>query len=138
MATITIQPEFGYVALVVATTFFLNIWQMSKVGAMRKKYNIQYPIMYSDKHPEFNCAQRVHQNTLENMPFLLTNMIVAGLSKPVWAGTLGALWIVGRVIYSIGYYSGDPPKRMPGFIIGILALALLTFLSIGGSRSAIT
>jgi glutathione S-transferase len=130
MATITIEPEFGYVALVVGTTYFLNIWQMLNIKALRKKYNIQFPAMTSDKHPKFNCAQRVHQNTLENMSFFLTNLIVAGLRMPVWAGALGAFWIVGRVIYSIGYYSGEPSKRTPGAIINFISMFLLIFLSI--------
>ncbi len=34
---------------------------------MRKRLSIFLPTMYSEKHPEFNCYQRAHQNTLEQV-----------------------------------------------------------------------
>ena len=77
--------------------------------------------MYSDRHPDFNCYQRAHQNTLENVPFLLASLPLAGLRHPLVAAAAGAAWVVARVIYSVGYYTGNPKKRMPGVMASYAA-----------------
>lgn len=116
-----LYPEYGYVLLVICSTLVLHIWQMLQVGKMRKKLKIFYPTMYSDKHPDFNCFQRAHQNTLENVPFLLATLPFAGIRHPCVAAAFGAMWIVARVFYSLGYYTGDPRKRMPGVMASYAA-----------------
>ncbi len=67
MVSIELQAEFGYVLLVLVATVFLHLWLMLNVGKARKKYKVFYPTLYSDKVPEFNCYQRAHQNTLEQV-----------------------------------------------------------------------
>ena len=119
--TVQIHPELGYVLLVYLAIYMLNIWQALNVGKMRKKLKVFYPTMYSDKFPEFNCYQRVHQNTLENIPFLLATLPVAGIRHPLLATAFGLFWIFARVIYSFAYYSGDPRKRVPGAIMTYVA-----------------
>ena len=47
------------------------------------------------------------------------------------AAVLGMLWIIGRVIYALAYYR-DPAKRGLGFIIALLANALLLAAAIWG------
>ena len=74
--------------------------------------------MTSEKHNDFNCAQRAHQNTLEGLPFFLVNLLLAGIRHPCGAATFGTIFLVGLIVYSIGYYSGDPEKRVPGALIG--------------------
>ena len=58
--------------------------------------------MYSDRHPDFNCYQRAHQNTLENFPFMLITLMAGGVRHPVVAAAAGMAWIVARVFYSLG------------------------------------
>lgn len=77
---------------------------------MRRKAGINYPIMYSsdttgDGHL-FNCYQRVHQNTLEGYPLFLMLLFTGGLQHPIQSSVAGVVWIIGRVIYSLGYYTG--------------------------------
>ena len=129
-----LHPEFAYVLLVLCSTYILNIFQMLQVGKMRMKLKVFHPVLYSDKHPLFNCYQRAHQNTLENLPFLLVTLPLAGLRHPLIAAAFGALWIVARFTYSLAYYTGDPQKRMPSVIVSYLAqfALILCTISTGG------
>ena len=81
--------------------------------------------MYSDKHPIFNCYQRAHQNTLEATPFYLALVLTGGLRHPMIAAGAGAIYLAARIIYSLGYYTGNPKSRIPGFILNLLALVVL-------------
>ena len=81
------NPEFmvkehGYVILAAIGAFILHMWLSFKVGAARKKYNVKYPAMYSDKEQTFNCIQRAHQNTLEGIPFYLSLLLIGGIRHP--------------------------------------------------------
>merc|ERR1712154_268557 len=122
---ITISPEHGYVILAASATFILNLWQMMKIGGKRKELGIMYPQMYSDKHPIFNCYQRAHQNTLEVTPFYLVLVLLGGLRHPLVAASAGGVYLLARIIYSLGYYTGNPKSRIPGFILNLLALTVL-------------
>ena len=54
---------------------------------------------------------RAHQNTLEHHPTFVAMLALGGLEMPVFSAIAGCVWIAGRVIYSRGYYTGDPKKR---------------------------
>jgi len=94
------------------------------VGAARKKYNIKYPLMYSPDNNEFNCIQRAHQHTLELYPQFLMLLLVGGLQLPRVAAGAGAIYLLGRIAFAKGYYTGDPDKRKYGGfgLIGLLGL----------------
>ena len=85
-----------------------------KVGQGRKKYDVKYPKMYSEKDQVFNCIQRAHQNTLEVFPSWIIFQLIAGLAYPLAASILGVIWVSSRFSYAWGYYTGDPEKRMKG------------------------
>jgi len=104
------------------------VWKTIKVGKARKKYEVKYPLVYSPENGgdnTFNCIQRAHQNTLEGYPTYLMLLFSGGASLPRVASAAGATWILGRVIYALGYYSGNPEKRRRGeafFLGGLLTL----------------
>ena len=75
--------EHGYVVLASSGAFLLNMYLSVKVMQARKKFNVAYPAMYSDKEETFNCVQRAHQNTLEGIPFYLSLLWTGGLRHPL-------------------------------------------------------
>ncbi len=32
---------------------------------------------------------------------------------------MGLMWVLGRVLYALGYQSGYPSRRLPGFLIAM-------------------
>ena len=74
----------------------------------------------------FNCYQRAHQNTLENMPGFLVLLGTASIENPAWAAGAGLVWLLGRLVYAHGYYSGIPSKRNRGAFSYLGLLTLLT------------
>ena len=62
-------------------------------------------------------SQRVHQNTLERVPIFLAILLSAGLFNAKMAAAFGFLWLIGRVIYSLGYYTGKPNNRLAGSLV---------------------
>lgn len=131
MAALNLAPEFGYVVLVAASTALLNLWQGMQISKMRKKLKIPYPKMAADKpEPLFDCYVRAHLNTLENVTQFITLLITGGISRPCIAAGAGAVWVLGRVGYSLGYYTGEPKNRFPGFMMTKLSEIVLLYCSV--------
>ena len=90
--------------------------------------------MWSE-HEEFNCAQRAHQNTLESLPFFIINLIFAVIWYHVEAASFGLVFLVARVIYTVGYIHFGPKWRIPGVVLtvfgSILPLVGLNIASAG-------
>jgi glutathione S-transferase len=100
------------------------------VGRARVKSGIKPPQMSGD--PAFERAVRVHQNTLEQIVIFLPALwIFATVFTPINAAILGAIWILGRILYAWGYYQAAE-KRGPGFGISTLATIVLLFGGIIG------
>lgn len=49
-----------------------------------------------------------------------------GLAHPLAAAALSLAWVIGRVVYTLGYSQGLPQKRLPGATLRSLRFALLT------------
>ena len=113
-----------YVAIVTVVALLQFFWFGWQVGVARGKYNIAAPAVSGNE--SFERVFRVHMNTLEQLVvFLPALWIFASFISPLWASILGAVFIVGRAIYSISYVK-DPKKRSAGFALTALPeLALL-------------
>jgi len=128
MPAMSIPEDYGYVILTGVGAIFMAMWKGIKVGQARKQYKVEYPNMYSD-NKVFNCIQRSHQNTLENLPQFFFLLGTAGLSHPRVAAGAGLVWIAARIVYALGYSTGQPEKRVKG-AFGYLGLLTLLGCSI--------
>jgi glutathione S-transferase len=98
-------------------------WTGVMAGYARAKYKVPAPSM--DGPPAFHSAQRVQANTLEQLPLVLVPLwLCAFYLNDAWAAAGGLLWCAGRIAYALGYYR-DPARREIGFVLGMVASALL-------------
>ena len=107
-------------------TLLAILWYVAtiyQVVRAHSRYKIHAPAMSG--HPALERAVRVQDNTLEQIvAFLPAMWIFAWYGNPRWAAIACAIWIMGRIIYSVGYWV-DEKKRGPGFTISFIALAVV-------------
>lgn len=119
----------AYVAIVSLLALLVYFWMALQVGKARAKCGIQAPTMTGD--PVLERTIRAHYNTLEWLPlFLVPLWLFAIYWSDLWAAVIGLVWIVGRIVYQVGYVA-DPRKREAGFLIQALAVAVLLFGALG-------
>lgn len=119
-------PAILLVALVTLLALVLYIALSVNVARKRTRHGVPPPTMAG--HPEFERAFRIHANTTEQLVVFLPALWLCALYlQPLFAAIVGLLWIVGRIVYALGY-SADAAKRFPGFFITMLA----TLVLIGG------
>ena len=93
------------------------------VGRARGKYGVKAPAVTG--HEVFERYFRVQQNTLELLVvFLPALWLFALYVSATWAAVLGAVYLVGRVLYLRGYVA-DPSKREIGFGLSFLPILAL-------------
>jgi len=118
-----------WTALVTLLALLVYFWMSLQVGQARGKCGINPPAMTGD--PQLERAVRVHYNTLEWLPIFLASLwLFAIYWNELVAAGLGIMWIIGRLAYSVGYMA-DPAKRSTGFLIQLLACAILLFGALG-------
>lgn len=107
------------VTLAIVLWYMVTVFQ---VGRARSKYKVQAPATTGD--PAFERVFRVQMNELENLVVFLPSMwIYALMGNPRNAAILGALYLVGRIVYAVGYWA-EARRRAVGYYIGTLAFAL--------------
>jgi len=111
-------------AWVTIASILMYIWVFAKAGKARGIYQVPAPL--TEGPTEFLIAMRVQANTVEQMVIFLPLLWLCCiyLSDQI-AAILGATWVVGRILYALGYYQ-EPKKRSLGF--GIASLAALGLL----------
>ena len=102
------------------------------VGRARHRFGVKAPS--TSGNPDFERYYRVQMNTLEVLIIFIPALwSFAILIDPMWAALLGAVFIVGRLIFFVGYVKAAE-KRSLGFALSsVPILALL----IGGLFGAI-
>jgi uncharacterized membrane protein YecN with MAPEG domain len=123
--------EASFTALITSLALVTYVVITINVGRARVKYNVLPP--NTTGNPDFERVLRVQQNMVENMPPFLAGLWVFSLMvDPKIGAGLGAVWILGRILYAWGYYQAAE-KRGPGFGIAFLAQFALMLGSLYGS-----
>lgn len=90
-------------SLITALTLLVYQFLAINVGRARVKYKVPPPQMTGD--PGFERVLRVQQNTLEQLVFFLPLLwLFCFYVSPLWGAGVGAVWLVGRIVYAWGYY----------------------------------
>jgi uncharacterized membrane protein YecN with MAPEG domain len=111
--------------LAVAFYFFTS----TQVARARIRYGVKLPAISGNA--DFERIFRVQMNTLEWMPIFLPSLwLFAIYIGDAIAAGIGALWIIGRIVYFIGYREAVA-KRSPGFAIQAFACIILWFGATG-------
>ena len=118
-------------SLITVSALILYFVVTINVGRARFKHKVSPPQMTGNQ--DFERVLRVQQNTLEQMILFLPSLwLFSQFISPIWGAAIGAVWIIGRILFAWGYYQAAE-KRAPGF--GISTLATLALL--GGSLTGI-
>lgn len=102
-----------------------------RVGMARGTYDIPAP--RTSGHETFDRLYRVQMNTSEQLLLFIPAMFAFGFYvHSTAAAGLGVLFIAGRAVYARGYVA-DPAGRGVGFMMGMLANAILVIGAIIGA-----
>jgi hypothetical protein len=115
--------EWVFIAILIALLEYLVFGAL--VGRARARFGIQAPATVG--HPDFERVYRVHQNTLENLVVFVPAIWIFGLYvSPLLAAGFGALFVIARAIYAVGYIKAAEKRGMgaglTGLIVGIVVL----------------
>src|ERR1700744_2942444 len=96
-------------AVVTVIAVLVFFWTGFRVGGARGKYDVKAPA--TTGHPEFECAYHVQIKTPEQFVIFLPLLWLSNAyfrSYPLITGALGLVWIVGRIMYAVGYTAANP------------------------------
>jgi glutathione S-transferase len=101
------------------------------VGRARRDYSVAAPA--TSGHPMFERYFRVQMNTLETLIAFLPGLwLAAEYWRPRYVAAIGAVYLVGRVIY-IRAYLREPKARSVGFTLSMLPTAVLLLIALVGA-----
>src|SRR5271154_6225142 len=114
---------FHFTALVTCLAIALYFFTSIQVAKARAAFGIKVPAITGN--PDFERVFRGQMNTLEWMPIFLPSLwLFAIYISDGIAAAIGLVWIVGRILYVLGYAKATE-KRGPGFAIQATAAIVL-------------
>jgi len=123
------MEQYRWVALVTLLSLLTYFWMSLRVPRARIKAGIPAPAMTGE--PVLERTIRAHYNTLEWLPIYLVALWLFAIYWSVLvAAAMGVVWIVGRILYALGY-AAEASRRGPGFLIQSVAVAVLLFGALG-------
>jgi len=116
--------------LIVLLALLQYVFFTARVGLGRGKYKIDAPACEGDENWE--RLFRVQQNTMEQLIVLVpATFAFAYYMSSTWVLVPGAIFIVGRFLYSTEYRK-DPKTRTPGMVLTMLANVVLVLGALFG------
>lgn len=113
----------SYVLIVVSLALLQFMVFGIAVGRARYKYNCPAPATAGNEM--FERYFRGQMNTLEQLiVFVPAIFLFAQGVSALWAAGLGAVYLVGRTLYFVGYVR-DPKSRGLGFMLTMIANTVL-------------
>jgi glutathione S-transferase len=110
-------------ALVTLLAILVYFYSGILVSQARGKFGVKLPAISGN--PDFERVFRAQMNTLEWLPIFLPSLwLFAIYVGDGIAAALGLIWVIGRIVYILGYAQAVA-KRSLGFAIQALAAIAL-------------
>ncbi len=124
-----------YVHIVVGLALIEFIYFALAVAGARGRYKVAAPAVAGNEI--FERYLRVQMNTLEQLIVFIPSILLFGLYlSPNLAAAIGAVFLVGRLIYFFAYVK-EPKRRELGFILSFIpTVTLLGGAIFGAARAA--
>jgi glutathione S-transferase len=120
---------YHFTALVTLLALAVYLFASALVSRARRKFGVKLPAISGN--PDFERVFRAHMNTLEWLPIFLPALwLFAIYIGDLSAAAVGAVWVIGRILYVLGYAKAVE-MRGPGFAIQTLATLVLWFGAFG-------
>jgi len=117
----------NWVSLIILLAALQSLFFGGLVAWARGKYKVSAPAISGNE--VFERFFRVHYNTNELLfVFMPSIWFFASYLSPMWASILGGIYLLGRVVYAIGYVR-SPAQREVGFALS----AGPTLILLGGA-----
>ena len=114
---------YHFTALVTCLAILFYFFTSIQVSKARTAFGIKVPA--TSGHPDFERVFRVQMNTLEWMPIFLPWLwLFAIYLGDGIAAAIGLVWVIGRVLYVLGYARAVKDRSL-GFAIQALAAIAL-------------
>jgi len=122
---------YHFTALVTCLAIAVYFASSILVSRARAKFGVKVPA--TSGNADFERVFRAQMNTLEWLPIFLPSLwLFAIYIGDGIAAVLGLVWVIGRILYIVGYAQAAA-KRGPGFYVQALATIALW----GGALGAI-
>ncbi len=119
-----------YPGLVTGLALLVYLWTIIGCSNARRRSGIAAPAVTGNA--EFERYFRIQQNTLEQLVLFLPSLWLCALAlSPLWAGIIGLVFVIARMLYAVTY-ARAPESRGPGFIVGFVATVLLLLGGLAG------
>ncbi|WOH66728.1 MAPEG family protein [Bradyrhizobium sp. BWA-3-5] len=114
---------YHFTALVTLLAILVYFYSSILVSRARGKFGVKLPAISGN--PDFERVFRAQMNTLEWLPIFLPALwlFAVYLSDSI-AAAIGLVWVIGRILYVLGYAQAVA-KRSLGFAIQALATIAL-------------